>query len=85
MRRYIYQILCTLSMLINSILGGAYAQTLSARLAFNRETSGICRGLCHFLDFVDRDHSLNSMLFDLRIRDAITRAQRKPESDPHVS
>ena len=85
MSRYIYRVLCALSILINTIFGGAYAQTLSARMAIASMDSRICRVICNILDFLDPGHSFEAMLFDSYIRDAVRRAKRAFQCDPHVS
>lgn len=63
MRRYIWNILIAIDQLGNALLAGDPDETISSRAAKNRH-KWYWDALCHVLDFLDKNHSTNSIEHD---------------------
>ena len=61
---YFWNLLISLDQLANTILGGYPDETISSRCAKKRDTNKFCYYFCNFLDWIDPNHSDESIELD---------------------
>ena len=62
-KRYFWFLFIAVDQLANTVLGGYPDETLSSRMG-KRPHCPICRILCWFLNFIDKDHCVKSIEYD---------------------